>query len=582
LRSMLKKQSLVFSCSIILCIQLLVAISIVAALMYQSSVSEINRKFDHVSSKLRDVAQADTTLLDQTAPLMLQGQEPPAKEMEQLKKILSGTTDDYLVANAYYFLPTYRDEGDKQIFRYLQVSSSLEGMDLFAGSEYESEGSFNEVFDAAVQGEAGLTEVYKDGYGEWLTYLAPIKDSSGNVIAIYGIDYDYHFVSERLSALAWKAVAVGGAVVAVAICLIIILLWRALNPLKVLANHAVQAASGDLTVSVPVQTSNEVGKVSQAFNDMVASLRDLTKQINTTSNEVVSSSNHLKDTATGAEAATNEIAQAIGQVATNTETALVSATESQRAMTEMSIGIQRIAESSTLVSDLAADTANLAINGEEVMSRTVKQIGSVAEQVTHATNEMQELNQSSSRIGEILTHITEVANQTHLLALNASIEAARAGEQGKGFAVVALEIRKLAERSKESSEEISAILQEISQRSHAVAEALNVSADESREGTKLAHASGESFKEILQSVQQVSHQVQEVSAAAEQMSASSEQIAASLEELEHMSQVSAGNSQEVAAAAEQQLASIEELAGASQQLNSLASQLREVVSRFKV
>lgn len=582
MRSMLKKQSLVFSCSIILCIQLLVAISIVAALMYQSSVSEINRKFDHVSSKLRDVAQADTTLLDQTAPLMLQGQEPPAKEMEQLKKILSGTTDDYLVANAYYFLPTYRDEGDKQIFRYLQVSSSLEGMDLFAGSEYESEGSFNEVFDAAVQGEAGLTEVYKDGYGEWLTYLAPIKDSSGNVIAIYGIDYDYHFVSERLSALAWKAVAVGGAVVAVAICLIIILLWRALNPLKVLANHAVQAASGDLTVSVPVQTSNEVGKVSQAFNDMVASLRDLTKQINTTSNEVVSSSNHLKDTATGAEAATNEIAQAIGQVATNTETALVSATESQRAMTEMSIGIQRIAESSTLVSDLAADTANLAINGEEVMSRTVKQIGSVAEQVTHATNEMQELNQSSSRIGEILTHITEVANQTHLLALNASIEAARAGEQGKGFAVVALEIRKLAERSKESSEEISAILQEISQRSHAVAEALNVSADESREGTKLAHASGESFKEILQSVQQVSHQVQEVSAAAEQMSASSEQIAASLEELEHMSQVSAGNSQEVAAAAEQQLASIEELAGASQQLNSLASQLREVVSRFKV
>lgn len=582
MRSMLKKQSLVFSCSIILCIQLLVAISIVAALMYQSSVSEINRKFDHVSSKLRDVAQADTTLLEQTAPLMLQGQEPPAKEMEQLKKVLSGTTDDYLVANAYYFLPTYRNEGDKQIFRYLQGSSSLESMDLFAGSEYESEGSFNEVFDAAVQGEAGLTEVYKDGYGEWLTYLAPIKDSSGNVIAIYGVDYDYHFVSARLTALAWKAVAVGGAVVAVTICLIFILLWRALNPLKVLANHAVKAASGDLTVSVPVQTSNEVGKVSQAFNDMVASLRDLTKQINTTSNEVVSSSNHLKDTATGAEAATNEIAQAIGQVATNTETALISATESQRAMTEMSIGIQRIAESSTLVSDLAADTANLAINGEEVMSRTVKQIGSVAEQVTHATNEMQELNQSSSRIGEILTHITEVANQTHLLALNASIEAARAGEQGKGFAVVALEIRKLAERSKESSEEISAILQEISQRSHAVAEALNVSADESREGTKLAHASGESFKEILQSVQQVSHQVQEVSAAAEQMSASSEQIAASLEELEHMSQVSAGNSQEVAAAAEQQLASIEELAGASQQLNSLASQLREVVSRFKV
>src|SRR5690606_19603369 len=317
----------------------------------------------------------------------------------------------------------------------------------------ESEGDFSDVFNSAVQGEAGLTEVFKDRYGERLTYLAPIKDSSGNVIAIYGIDFAYHFVSDRLTALAWKAVAVGGAVVAVTICLMIILLWRALGPLKVLANRAVQAASGDLTVSVPVQTSNEVGRVSQAFNDMVASLRELTLQMNTTSSEVVSSSQHLKDTANGAEGATNEIAKAISQVASNTETALVSATESQRAMTEMSIGIQRIAESATLVSDLAADTANLAIDGEKVMSRTVKQIGSVAEQVTHASNEMQELNQSSSKIGEILTHIAEVADQTHLLALNASIEAARAGEQGKGFAVVALEIRKLAERSKESSDE---------------------------------------------------------------------------------------------------------------------------------
>jgi methyl-accepting chemotaxis protein len=234
------------------------------------------------------------------------------------------------------------------------------------------------------------------------------------------------------------------------------------------------------------------------------------------------------------------------------------------------------------VSDLAVDTALLAAEGGVIINQTVEQIERLEGHVAHAAESMRELNSHSSRIGEILAHIGEVAGQTNLLALNASIEAARAGEHGKGFAVVALEIRKLAERSKASSEEIAEILHAIGDRTQTLSATLDVSASEARESTSLANSSGESFKSILDAVGQVSSQVQEVSAASEQMSASSQQIAASLEELARIAQTSAGHSQQVAAASEEQLASVEEVAGAAEQLRTLASDLGVAVSRFTV
>ncbi|MFC5407276.1 methyl-accepting chemotaxis protein [Cohnella soli] len=578
----MKRQSLIVSCSIVLSILLVAIISIISAIMYNSTHSEVYRKFTNVGNKLTDVAQANVNLVEKTAPVMAAGQQPPEEQMSILKRLLSGTTDDYLVTNAYYLLSEFRQEGEKNYFKYLQTSESMKKLDMMAGTEYEDHGSFSQVYKEALQGKAGLTDVFKDDYGYWLTFLAPIKDGNGKVVALYGVDFDYRLVKERLDALIWKTVGISAAAVLFSILAVVFLLRAALKPLQLLAARAKEAAKGDLTVSVPVTNENEVGQAATAFNDMVANLRQLTLHIGQTSGEVSSSSFHLKETASQTEAATNEIAHAISRVAVGAESQLASSNECQRAMTEMAIGIQRIAESSSVVSELATGTANLATDGEGVMELTVKQMDTIEQHVSEATQAMRELNESSERIGDILSHIAEVANQTNLLALNASIEAARAGEHGKGFAVVAHEIRKLAERSKTSSEEIATILHEIGERSHVVASSLNVSADEAREGTKLANASGESFRAILGSVKQVSNQVQEVSAAAEQMSAGSEQIAASLGELERTAQVSAANAQEVAAASEEQLASVEEVAGASQQLSTLATQLNEAVSRFKV
>jgi methyl-accepting chemotaxis protein len=348
---------------------------------------------------------------------------------------------------------------------------------------------------------------------------------------VLGIDYDYGKVEARLNKLLLQSVLLGVVAAALAIGIMLPLLRMAILPLRMLRDKARLAAGGDLTVSIPVTNGNEIGQAALSFNEMIGSLRELTVSIKQSAREVGESSANLKETAGQTAQATNEITESIQGVAIGTETQLVSSQECRTAMTEMAIGIGRIAESTGVVSDLALDTAHLAAEGGIVIDRSTGQIEQLEQHIEFAASAMQELNEYSHRIGDILAHITEVAGQTNLLALNASIEAARAGEHGKGFSVVASEIRKLAERSQASSEEITGILQAIGSRTATLTRTLGESAAAARESTSLAGSSGQSFRSILAAVEQVSTQVQEVSAAAEQMSASSEQIAASLEEL---------------------------------------------------
>lgn len=578
----IKSRSLVVTCSIVLAIILIALNAITTQISYFAQKDEVYNEFNEVGSKLAGQAQANANLIETVASSLKAGQEGPENELTIIRKLLNAMVDDDVLTNAYYFSVDTIDKDGKTQLQFLQSSENLAQSGFDSGSAYISNDIYTEAYKKTQQKYAGLSQTYEDELGTWIAYMSPIMDGNGKVIAVFGLDFDYDKVETRINKLLIKSSLIGLVCSLLAIFLIVILVRVAIRPLRVLAASSKKAALGDLTVQVPVTSDNEIGQASQAFNEMIISLRELTIQIERTSREVSDSSTSLKETAGQTEATTNEIATAIQSVASGAETQLASSKECQRAMMEMTIGIQKIAESSSVVSELATDTSDLAMQGETVINKTVEQMNTIEQRVFNAAEVMQELNDSSNRIGDILSHIADVANQTNLLALNASIEAARAGEYGKGFAVVAHEIRNLAERSKESSNEISEILNEIGSRSGQVTASLSSSANETRIGSELVNASGESFRSILRSVKEVSEQVQEVSAASQQMSAGSEEIAASLVELERMAHHSASNSQEVAAASEEQLASVEEVASSSEQLRSLASELRKAVGKFKV
>lgn len=354
------------------------------------------------------------------------------------------------------------------------------------------------------------------------------------------------------------------------------------RPLKKVVTLVGQVANGDLTHSTDIDTKDEVGVLASSMNKMVISLRELMQDVMNTSQQVAASSEELTASAEQTSRATEEITTTIQGIAEGAEASTVNLEESSTGLEEVTLGIQNIAESSNSISEASSLATSQAKMGGEYVGKTVQQIQSINESVNESSKAIGSLDKRSQEIGEITKVITEIANQTNLLALNAAIEAARAGEHGKGFAVVADEVRKLAEQSQQSSKQISDLIYEIQldmTRSNNSIEQVKL---EVKEGLMIVGKTEESFEVILNSLDKVGMQIDDLAATAEQMSASAQEVSAHVVSSTSMSRESSMNSQTVAAATEEQLASMEEISSASNNLSVMSMNLQELVSKFKL
>jgi len=234
------------------------------------------------------------------------------------------------------------------------------------------------------------------------------------------------------------------------------------------------------------------------------------------------------------------------------------------------------------VAEAAVSSNQETKKGNAVVVQTVVKMNDIHDKVESSANVVNTLGERSKEIGQIVSIITEISNQTNLLALNAAIEAARAGEHGRGFAVVADEVRKLAEQSGKAAEKIRSLIIEIQTETQKAVIAMNEGSIAVAEGIEQVRQTGESFQSITKMIEDMSAQSQEVSAVVKQVNANTQRMVEMAETITFISEQSASNTQSMAAASEEQLASMEEISSSSTSLARMAEDLQVIVNKFKV
>ncbi|MFT4414395.1 methyl-accepting chemotaxis protein [Fredinandcohnia humi] len=363
------------------------------------------------------------------------------------------------------------------------------------------------------------------------------------------------------------------------------LIIRSINrPIQAMNGRLKEIAEGegDLTQQLAANSKDELGEMATSFNLMIGKLRELVRQVAINAEQVAAASEQLTASSEETTRATEQIASTVQEVAEGTDRQVQSVKETSETIQLLSKSVNQISSSSEIVTNTAIHASEKASEGNKVVTTVISQMNDMNETVNSLSDRVITLGNRSRQINEIIGAITGIADQTNLLALNAAIEAARAGEHGKGFAVVADEVRKLAEQSAESAQQISQLISIIQSDTEQAVLSMEDTTNKVADGIKLVHDAGRTFEQIQQAVLEVSSQIQEVTSAVQELSAGTEQMVQSVQLIAETSDVAADGTQSMSAATEEQLAAMEEIASSSSSLSKMAEDLQDIIRKFKV
>jgi methyl-accepting chemotaxis protein len=387
-------------------------------------------------------------------------------------------------------------------------------------------------------------------------YAYRVNDYIGNAVGVLEIGMDRSHYVETIGDARNTAIILG--IIALAAGLLIATFVGRLitGPLSstVEAMDEIAQGGGDLTQRLDESGSNEIAHLGRSFNQFAEKIRHTVSQVNSSTVQLATAASEMSTITEETTAATQKQQSETVQVVT--------------AMNEMTTTVQEVARHANDAADATNNADQASVEGKQIVINTMKAIEVLSSEINSAAQVIGQLEKDSDNIGSVLDVIRGIAEQTNLLALNAAIEAARAGEQGRGFAVVADEVRNLASKTQQSTQEIQAMIQKLQDGARKSVSVMEESRERAEDSVSQADKANASLEVIASSVSKIKDMNSHIATAADQQTTVAEEINRNIVNINDIVDGTASGASQAAQA--------------SEKLTHLAEDLQQLVSQFKV
>ncbi len=375
-----------------------------------------------------------------------------------------------------------------------------------------------------------------------------------------------------------------GSVIATAVGIFAFFISKSISrPIKIAAEVTKKISEGNLAVVIPEsKTKDEIGTLLNSERQMVENLKKTLGEVHTASQSVSSSAQQLSASGAELNSAVQQISSTVDQVSRGSQSQAQRIEKSKQTVEELTKSMDQLSLSAKDSVEISNQVGTLSEKGTESAKEAGVRMNKIIQVTNDSAHKVKILADKTNEITAVLKVIKEIADQTNLLALNAAIEAARAGEAGRGFAVVADEVRRLAESSANSSDEIDSKLKQIQEHAQEVVSEIESSANEVNQGKLVIDSSLKSLHEIAVNIKEVSETVKNLSDSAQEQLAKVKTVSADAVEIAAVSEENAAATEEASAAVEEQTAQTNEIAAATTHMANLAQQLQTAISKFKL
>lgn len=424
--------------------------------------------------------------------------------------------------------------------------------------------------------ENGVVQYREDGKDQINVYDT-IPSQNWKILA----SSDKTSINEVASSLKYSMIVIAGIVLIVVIGILYIVVSRMLKPIIELRELFQQVTDGDLTVQADRRSNDEIGDLTTYFNDMIMKTNRIISLIHQSSDDVRLNSENLSAVAEETNASSYEVANAVNEIAHGASRSAEDAEIVTERSHEQDTQINALTEVAEEMMEIAHETMAMNNEGQQQMGEMKQSFQTSGEDLESMSAVLDTLQEKVGAIGQVMETITEISAQTNLLALNASIEAARAGEHGKGFAVVAEEVRKLAEQSARSTEEVQQTVLELQEGANQVLEqAQSTHSNFNHQGT-VVETTEKTFNNISSKMMELEKFINNSYEEIQKVILHNEKVAETIETMTATAEETAAACEEVSASTDEQQKAIQSVSESAEQLTKLSEELTSTVEQFK-